>query len=148
MTDVLNEDISLNSLVFFNWDDRCTTTGYIINIKIRFCKPFRLENTLDGFLCFFVTDAGGSVHSKYSVIPSNTLLIQSFSISQRDFLIRRNCYLSVGTFSNNSKGTNTVCLREIGYLYSGEIISNINIHKIDQSWTGSQIGICIQLCLL
>jgi len=142
-TDVLEKGIQLNSLAYFNWRDGCNQIGYIININIRFCTPFRRENTLDGFHWFFVTDISGNLLSRYSVIPSNISLNQSFEIPHRQFLISGSQYLSVGTFSNNSNSNLTICLRQTGYVYFSEIVYNISNNKINPQWTGEEFGIAL-----
>jgi len=124
--DVLNEGISLNSLFFVNWDDACREAGHLINIQIRFCTPFLSENTLDGFLWFFLVTSHGSIFNKYSVKPSNTLLVQSFSVPLWTLILQRNQYLSVGTLSQNSGGNNTICLRRTGTAYSANNINNVD----------------------
>jgi len=127
--DMLNESIPLNSLFYVNWDDGCREAGHLINIQIRFCTPFLSENTLDGFLWFFLVTSHGSIFNKYSVKPSNTLLVQSFSVPQWTLLLQRNEYLSVGTFSQNSGGNNTICLRRTGNAHSAKNINNSNFQS-------------------
>ncbi len=70
-------------------------------------------------------------------------MIQSFSISQRELLIKKNSFLAAGTFSNNSNKNNTVRLQQIGYFYSAEIANNINDNIINSQWRKSEAGIAL-----
>jgi hypothetical protein len=149
--DLLNESIPLNSLFFVNWDDACREAGHLINIKVRFCTPFLSENTLDGFLHFSTVTSHGSILRTYSVKLSNTLLVQSFSVPQGTLFLQRSQYLSVGTFSQNSAGNNTICLRRTGNAHSAKNINNSNFHPytfMNLEPRESEMGIALSYVVL
>ncbi|CAF1416373.1 unnamed protein product [Adineta ricciae] len=145
---IFNESLPLNSMNVFNWEDVSDREGHIITINIRFCSLFRLENTLDGHLWFFITDIAGFVYRKYSVIPSTTLFTQSFPILKRDFLIERGQFLSVGIFSRGFSENITVCLRTTGHAYSGQLADSINVFETNTKWAGSEFGIAFSYVVL
>ena len=82
----------------------------------------------------------GDIFYRYSVIPQNIALVQSFEIPQGELPIDFDYFLSVGTFSNNYKFNNTICLRETGYAYSSQILNNQTNNRINATWIGQDIG--------
>ena len=138
---MLQEGVSLSSLLVYNENYPCVSSGYVVNVSVRFCEVFQAATVHGGLLWLFVVGPIG-IRNRYGVQPSPTSLLQTFVIPYGELLICGSEYLSIGTYTHNETSTNTACLLETGNYFSS-VINYDNITSINSTWNGQQYGVAV-----
>lgn len=133
--------LQLNSVLAFNYNYRSLFDGYILNISVKFCEPFQSAYTRDGLLWLFIIRNSQIIH-QYSLHPSTTSLLQTFSIPYGTLDVCLADYVSIGTYGYNQSASNTVCLLQTGNYATNEIDIN-NPTLFNPKWNGDQYGIAL-----